>query len=167
MKTIINALSLWHTLLGIALTAMVYLIAIHTSEALSYATMATYFKEQGASLAWSPSTGAVDHYVLEITDTRFFSGTAQKNVLTKVRYATSKEPFYQLTCEHNHSYQVRVKAVSSTGFSTAYSEPSILFICDQKKPGIVLPPLPSPAQVRSQIFFLTGRIEEGNLISLA
>ena len=60
MKKIINSLSLWHTLLGIALTTMVYLIAIHTSEALSYATMATYFKGQGASLAWSPSEGAVD-----------------------------------------------------------------------------------------------------------
>ena len=163
MKKIINSLSLWHTLLGIALTTMVYLIAIHTSEALSYATMATYFKGQSASLAWSPSEGAVDHYVLEISDTHFFSATAQKNVLTRLHYATSKVPSYQLTCEHNHSYQVRVKAVSPSGFSTAYSEPSILFICDQKKPAIVLPPLPSPAQVRSQRFFLTGRIEEGNL----
>jgi hypothetical protein len=161
MKNIINYLSLWHTLLAIALTVMVYLIAIHTSEALSYSTMATYFKGQSASLAWLPSRGAVDHYVLEITDTHFFSGTAQKNVLTKLRYATSKVPSYQLTCEHNHSYQVRVKAVSPTGFSTAYSEPSVLFICDQKKPAILLSP-PS-AQVRSQRLFLAGRIEEGNL----
>jgi hypothetical protein len=56
-----------------------------------------------------------------------------------------------------------VRAVSPTGFSTAYSEPSVVFICDQKKPEILLPPLPSPAQVRSQSFFFTGRIEEGNL----
>ncbi len=163
MKKIINYLSLWHTLLAIALTTMVYLIAIHTSEALSYATMATYFKGQSAFLAWSPSEGAVDHYVLEISDTRFFSGNAQNNVLTRLHYATSKVPSYQLTCEHNHSYQVRVKAVSPTGLSTAYSEPSILFICDQKKPAIVLPPLPAPDEVRSQRFLLTGRIEEGNL----
>lgn len=163
MKKIINYLSLWHTLLAIALTTMVYLIAIHTSEALSYATMATYFKGQSAFLAWAPSEGAVDHYVLEISDTHFFSGTAQNNVLTRKHYATSKVPSYQLACEHNHSYQVRVKAVSPTGFSTAYSEPSILFICDQKKPAIVLPPLPAPAEVRSRSFLLAGRIEEGNL----
>jgi hypothetical protein len=163
MKKIINYLSLWHTFLGIAFTIMVYLMVLHSSEALSYSTMGTYFKEETASLAWSPSEGAVDHYVLEITDTHFFSGTSQKNVLTRLRYAISKVPFYHLTCEHNHSYQVRVKAVSPAGFSTAYSEPSVLFICDQKKPEILLPPLPSPAQVRSQNFFLTGRIEEGNL----
>jgi len=163
MKKIIDYLSLWHTLLAIALTTMVYLIAIHTGEALSYATMATYFKGQTALLAWSPSDGAVDHYVLEISDTHFFSGTAQNNVLTRKHYATAKVPSYQLACEHNHSYQVRVKAVSPTGFSTAYSEPSILFICDQKKPAIVLPPLPAPAEVRSRSFLLNGRIEEGNL----
>jgi len=163
MKKIIDYLSLWHTLLAIALTIMVYLFTLHSSEALSYSTMATYFKGQSASLAWAPSMGAVDHYVLEITDTRFFSGTAQKNALTELRYATSEVPFYQLTCKHNHSYQVRVKAVSPGGFSTAYSEPSVLFICDQKKPEILLPHSPLPAQVRSQSFFLKGRIEEGNL----
>jgi len=163
MKNLINYLSLWHTLLAIALTIMVYLITIHSSEALSYSTMATYFKGQSASLAWTPSMGTVDHYVIEITDTRFFSGTAQKNALTELRYATTTVPFYQLTCEHNHSYQVRVKAVSPGGFSTAYSEPSVLFICDQKKPELLLSSLPAPAQVRSQNFFLNGRFEEGNL----
>lgn len=161
MKKITDYLTLWHTLLATAFAIMVYLTVISGTEALSHATMATYFNQHSASLAWAPSEGPVDHYVLEITDTHFLSGTSRKNALTTLSYATSAVPFYQLSCEHNHSYRVRVKAVSPAGFSTAYSEPSELFICDQKRPEIVLPL--SPAEVRSKRYSLTGRIEEANL----
>ena len=104
MKKIITYLSLWHTLLAIALTTMVYLIAIHTSEALSYATMATYFKGQSAFLAWSPSEGAVDHYVLEITDTHFLSRGNISNAHTTVKKVTTTSPFYHLPCPHHTLY---------------------------------------------------------------
>jgi len=72
-------------------------------------------------------------------------------------------PFYQLTCEHNHSYQIRVKAISLSGTSSPYSETSILFLCDQKKPEIHLSSLPLPSNIRSPIFSLSGSFDESNL----
>jgi len=166
MRKIIDYLSLWHTLLALSLIIMVYLITIHLNEALSYSSMALYFNQENVHISWRPSEGTVDHYLLEITDTHFFSEESGKNGLTRVKYLSSKPPFYQLKCEHNHSYKVRVKAVSPTGVSSAYSEVSVLFICDRKKPEITLPPLPSPKKVRYPTLLITGSFEEPHLSSI-
>ena len=163
MKNIVRHLSLWNSLRALACTTLIYLITVQVNEALSYFDQATYFNEQKALISWAPSRGSVDYYLMEITDTQFFAGSGQKNGLTKICQVTTPLPFYQLTCEHNHSYQVRVKAVSPSGASSPYSETSILFMCDQKKPEIHFSSLPPSSNVQSPIFALTGSFDESNL----
>jgi hypothetical protein len=166
MKQIVKKLSLWNTLLAIASIIIMYLVTIHTNEALSYSSLATYFNENQALISWEPSTGPVENYLLEITETQFLSGVAHKNALMSTRQISTVSPFYKIICKHNHSYQVRVKATSATGISSSFSEPSILFISDQQKPEIRLAPLPSPAKVRSETLLISGLYEEPHLSSI-
>ena len=166
MRKTTDYFALWHSLLAVSLIIMVYLITIHLNEALSCSSMAKYFNQENAHISWPPSKGAVDHYLLEITDTRFLSGTTNKNGLTTVKQIRTKLPSCKIRCEHNHSYSVRVKAVSPSGSSSAYSEESVLFICDRKEPEITPTPLPSPKKVRSSTYPLTGSFEEPNLSSI-
>jgi len=166
MRKITNYLSLWHTLLAVSLIIMVYLITVNLNEALSYSSMALYFKQEYAHISWQPSKGAVDHYLLEVTDTHFLSDENQKSALTIVKYLNSNSPFYRLRCEHNHSFKVRVRAVSPSGISSDYSESSGLFICDRKNPEITPTGLPSPRKVRSSTFLVTGSFEEPHLSSI-
>lgn len=174
IKTFINriickirkAFSLWHSLLATSLTIMVYLIALHLGEAISYSSMALYFNHETAHISWPPSKGEVDHYLLEITNARFLSSNSGENVLTRVEHIYTSTPFYQFRCEHNHSYRVRVKAISPSGIASNYSEPSKLFICDREKPEIILSDPPSPQKVRSSVFHVTGSYKEHHLSSI-
>jgi len=166
MRQLVNYLSLWNTLFAVALMIMAYLVAVNTNEALSYSSLATYFKENQALITWAPSTGPVEHYLLEITETQFLSGPSHKNALMTKKRITSRSPFYTMICQHNHSYQVRVKAIAPTGISSDFSEPSILFICDRQKPDIRVGSLPSPAKVRSETVFITGSFKEAHLSSI-
>jgi len=166
MRRIIDYFSLWHTLLALSLIIMVYLITIQLNEALSYSSMALYFNQENAHISWQPSEGIVDHYLLEITDTHFFSDDHSENALTVVKYISSKPPCYQLKCEHHHSYKVRVKAVTPSGICSAYSDASVLFICDRKNPEITLPPLSSPRKVRHPTLLITGSFEDPHLCSI-
>ena len=166
MRKITDYFALWHSLLAVSLIIMVYLITIHLNEALSCSSMAKYFNQENAHISWPSSKGAVDHYLLEITDTRFLSGATNKNGLTTVKHISTKLPSCKIRCEHNHSYSVRVKAVSPSGSSSAYSEESVLFISDRKEPEITPTPLPSPKKVRSSTYSITGSFEEPNLSSI-
>ncbi len=161
-------LSLWHSLLAIAWAILICLAGVHMSEALNTSSLFTCFNTDRAFLTWEPSRGAVDHYLLEITDTRLIGGASSAaNSLTTIRYATSTLPSYRLDCSHNHSYQVRIKAISPAGDASDYSEPSILFICDQQPPKLLADPLPSPEKVRSQNITVTGSFDEPHLSSLS
>jgi hypothetical protein len=166
MRKITDYVSFWHSLLALSLLTIVYLITVHLSEALSYSSRVLYFNQEHAHISWQPSKGPFDHYILEITDTQFLSDDSGKDTLTSVRHLSSKLPFYQLNCEHNHSYKVRVKAVSPSGISSVYSEASTLFICDRKNPEIMSTALPSPKKVRYPTFPVTGRFKEPNLSSI-
>ena len=166
MRQIINYLSLWNTLLVVALIIMVYLVTVSTNEALSYNSLATYFKENQALISWAPSTGSVEHYLLEITETNFLSGASHKNALMSKKQITTRSPFFTMICKNNHSYQVRVKAIAPTGISSPFSDPSILFICDRQKPEISLASLPSPAKVRSETVIIAGSFKEPHLSSI-
>jgi hypothetical protein len=167
MKELIKHLSLWNTLLGSAFLSILYLVTIHTNEALSYSSFATYFKESQAFISWAPSTGSVEHYLLEVTETRFLSDSSNKNALMSKKQIITASPFYKMVCKHNHSYKVRVQGISSSGSASAFSEPSILFICDQQKPVIRVLPLPSPAKVRSETCVISGVFEEPHLNSIS
>ncbi len=161
-------LSLWHSLLAIAWVILVCLAGVHISEALNTSSLFTFFNTDRALLTWEPSRGAVDHYLLEITDTRLVGGASSPaNRLTTIRYATSGLPSYRLDCSHNHSYQVRIRAVSPTGDTSDYSEPSILFICDRQPPKLRTDPLPSGHKVRSQNITVTGGFDEPHLSFLS
>jgi hypothetical protein len=166
MKNILNYLSLWNGLRALAFTLLIYLVTVQVNEALSYPAQATHFKERRALVSWSPSSGPVSHYLMEITDTQFFPGSAQKNALIRIRTATTPVPLYQLVCEHNHSYQIRVRAVSPWGRSSPYSEDSILFICDQKKPEITISYPSSFTNTQSPFLALAGSYEDPNLDSI-
>jgi len=115
---------------------------------------------------WSPSQGTVRYYLLKITDTNYLSQNSNSSVLTTVKEVQSISPFYQLACQNNHSYQVSVKAVSYNGFSSEYSAPSILFICDQERPEVLLDPLPSRTNLTSPNISITGSYRELNLDSI-
>ena len=166
MRNINDYFSLWHSLLAISLLIMVYLILLHINEALSYSSIAKYFNQENAHISWAPSKGEVGHYLLEITDTRFLSDSSNKNSMTSVKHISSKLTAYQLKCEHNHSYKVRVKAVSPSGISSPYSEESVLFICDREKPEITPTTLPSLKKVRSNACSIAGSFCEPNLLSI-
>ena len=161
-----KAFSLWQSLLVTSFIIVAYLIALHLSEAISCSSMALHFNQDTAQISWSPSKGEVDHYLVEITDARFFSGNTGENTLTRLKHIHSNSPFYQFACEHNHSYRVRVKAISPSGISSTYSEPSTLFICDREKPEIILADLHSPQKVRSSVFHVTGSFKERHLSSI-
>ena len=137
----------------------------HISEALSFSSTVTYFKQKSAEISWSPSQGSVSYYVLKITDTNYISQNSN-SVVTTVKEVQSRSPYYQLTCKNNHSYQVSVKAVSYSGFSSEFSAPSILFICDQERPEVLLDPLPSPSYLTSPKISITGSYREINLDSI-
>ena len=161
-------LSLWHSLLLIAGIILLYLTGVHMSEALNTSSLFTCFNTDQAFVTWEPSRGEVDHYLLEITDTRLIGGASTTvNTYTSTSYATSSLPRYRLECAHNHSYQVRIKAISPAGVASDYSEPSILFICDQQPPTLLTDPLPSPHKVRSQHITVTGSFAEPHLSSIA
>lgn len=166
MKNIKTYLSLWHGLLTTACIILVYLTGVHISEALHTSSSFTFFNAEVAHLSWSPSQGPLDHYLLEITDTRILDPSPSLNRITATRYATASLPAYDLTCSHGHSYQVRVKAVAPSGRSSPYSPPSILFICDQKPPQLSFDSLPSPHKVRSPSITLTGSFAEPHLAAL-
>jgi len=166
MSRIFESFSFWHGLRTLALIIIAYLTLVNISEVLSYPSMALYFNQEHAQISWRPSRGEVDHYLLEITDARFLSDTTGKSALTSVKHVKSKAPFFQLKCEHNHSYMVRIKAVSPSGASSAYSEESTLFICDRRKPHLNPSALPSPGKVRSSTFSIVGKFEEPNLSSI-
>ncbi|MDX1779324.1 MAG: FG-GAP-like repeat-containing protein, partial [Thermodesulfobacteriota bacterium] len=105
-------------------------------------------------------------YLLEIRDTRFFTGSKKHNAITMVKNVKSKDPSYQLTCEHDHSYKVRISALSPSGVPSPYSEESALLICDQKKPLIIMDPLPSPTKLRYPSLAIAGTYKEPNLESM-
>ena len=166
MRNINDYFSLWHSLLAISLIIMVYLITLHINEALSYSSIAKYFNQANAHISWAPAKGEVDHYLLEITDTMFLSDSSNKNSMTSIKHISSKLTAYQLKCEHNHSYRVRVKAVSPSGISSPYSEESVLFICDREKPEITPATLPSLKKVRSNACSISGSFYEPHLLSI-
>ena len=166
INLIYHYFSLWHSLLAISLVIMVYLITLHINEALSYSSIAKYFNQANAHISWAPSNGEVDHYLLEITDTRFLSDSSNTNSMTSVKHISSKITAYQLKCEHNHSYKIRVKAVSPSGVSSPYSQESVLFICDREKPEISPTTLPSLKKVRLNTCSITGSFYEPHLLSI-
>jgi len=152
MRKLTNYSSLWQSLLAVSIFIILYLISLNIREALSYSSIASYFNKQHAHISWAPSKGPVDHYLLEVTDAQFLSGSTSKSAITRVNYLSSKFPYYKLKCEHNHSYKVRVKAVSPLGDTSDYSEESTLFICDRKNPEITPTALPLPRKVRYPVF---------------
>ncbi len=166
MRKINSYFSLWHTLLFFSFSIMGYLVTTHISEAMSFSSAVTYFKQSSADISWSPSRGTVGYYVLKITDTNYLSQESNRSVLTTVTEVQSISPFYQLACKNNHSYQVSVKAVSYNGFSSEFSAPSILFICDQQRPEVLLDPLPSLTNLTSPNISITGSYKELNLDSI-
>lgn len=166
IKKINSYFSLWHSLLFFSFSIIGYLLTTHMSEALSFSSAVTYFKKKSAEISWSPSQGSVSYYVLKITDTNYISQNSSSSVVTAVKEIQSRSPYYQLACENNHSYQVSVKAVSYSGFSSEFSAPSILFICDQEKPEIQLDPLPSLNNLTSPKVSITGSYRELNLDSI-
>ena len=156
----------WKDLLFLALIIIAYLAVRHFTDARLGTIKPLYTNKHLIQTAWSPSSGEIDRYLLEIRDTRFFTGSKKQNAITMVKNVKSKEPSYQLTCEHDHSYQVRVTALDASGSSSPYSEESALLICDQKSPRIVMDPLPSPAKLRYPSLTLAGTFDEPNLESI-
>ena len=163
MRKLTNYSLLWQSLLAVSIFIILYLISLNIREALSYSSIASYFNKQHAHISWAPSKGPVDHYLLEVTDAQFLSGSTSKSAIIRVNYLSSRFPYYKLKCEHNHSYKVRVKAVSPLGDTSDYSEESTLFICDRKNPEITPTALPLPGKVRYPAFTITGVFYEPHL----
>jgi len=139
---------------------------MHFGEARFFSKEIVYTNKDMIETVWSPSSGEVDHYLLEIRDTRFFTGSKEHNSITMVKSVRSSLPSYQLKCEHNHSYKLQIKAVSSSGVYSPFSEESTLLICDQRNPQIELDQLPSPAKRRHPSVLITGVFDEPNLASI-
>ena len=156
----------WKDLLFLALIIVAYLAVRHFTDARFGTTKPLYTNKQLIQTAWSPSSGEIDRYLLEIRDTRFFTGSKKQTAITMVKNVKSKEPNYRLTCEHDHSYRVRVTALAPSGTSSPYSEESALLICDLKSPRIVVDPLPSPAKLRYPSLTIAGTFDEPNLASI-
>ncbi len=165
IKSIFSYFPVWKELLFVSFVIIAYLVVTVFIKALPrYAEKAVEYTNTGlVKTVWSPPANNVDHYTLEITDTRFFPGSRDQGGITMVKQATSAEPAYQLQVEHNHSYTLSVAAVSPTGISSPFSRESNLLICDQQAPRIELEPLPSPAKLRYSSVTIRGAFVEPHL----
>ena len=166
IKRILDYFPVWKDLLFLSLIIVVYLTIRHFTDARDAFQKPLYTNKNLIQTIWTPSPGEVDRYLLEIRDTRFFPGFKKQNAITMVKNVKAKEPNYQLTCEHDHSYKLRIKALSPSGIPSPYSEESALLICDQKRPRIVIDPLPSPAKLRYPSLTIAGTFYEPNLKSI-
>ncbi|NOQ86906.1 MAG: hypothetical protein GQ554_08515 [Deltaproteobacteria bacterium] len=167
MKQIVRYFPFWKDLLFLSFIIIFCLAIMHFGDARFFSRKIVYTNNDMIQTVWSPSSGEVDHYQLEIRDTRFFPGSKEHNSVTMVKSARSPLPSYQLRCEHNHSYTLKVTAISPSGVSSPVSEESTLLICDQKNPQIELDQLPSPAKRRHPTVFITGTFDEPNLASIS
>ncbi|MBW1823897.1 MAG: VCBS repeat-containing protein [Deltaproteobacteria bacterium] len=166
MKRLLRYFPLWKDLLFLSFIIISYLTIAHFGDARFFSKKVVYNNKDMIQTMWPPSSGEVEHYKLEIRDTRFFPGSTERNAITMVKQVNSPQPNYLLRCEHNHSYKVRTKAVSPSGLFSPFSEDSILLICDQKNPQIELDRLPSPAKLRYPTTLITGSFDEPNLASI-
>jgi hypothetical protein len=158
--------SIWKSLLFSAFIIIFYLAIMHSSDARFLTKTCEYTSENTIQTVWPPSSGEVDHYLLEIRDTRFFTDSSTHNSVTMIKKVLSPAPLYQLRCEHNHSYRLRIQAVSPLGISSPFSEESTLLICDQQSPRIELNRIPPSARRRNPGILITGTFEEPNLESI-
>ena len=165
MKRLMRYFPFWRDLLFLSFIIISYLAIMHLSDARFFAKEIFYTNKDMIQTIWAPSSGEVDHYLLEIKDVRFFTGSKEQNAITMVKQVRSPLPSYQLRCEHNHSYKLRIQAISPSGLSSPFSEESTLLICDQKAPQIELDQFPSPAKRRHPTILLTGTFDEPNLES--
>ena len=163
IKGLVRYFPFWKDLLFLSFIIVFYLAIMHFGDARVISRKIVYTNRDMTQTVWSPSSGEVGHYLLEITDTRFFPGSRAHNSVTMVKTVRSPLPGYNLRCEHNHSYKIRVRAVSSSGISSPVSEESTLLICDQKNPQIELDQFPSPAKRRHPTILITGTFDEPNL----
>jgi len=166
IKRLARYFPLWKDLLFLSFIIIFYLTIAHFGDARFLSEKVLYTNKDMTHTIWSPSAGEVDHYLLEIRDTRFFPGSTEHNSITMVKSIRSPLPSYQLRCEHNHSYSVKTKAISPSGLSSPFSEESTLLICDQKSPYIKLDQLTSPAKRRHPATLITGTFDEPNLSSI-
>ena len=166
LKRFFSFFPVWKDLLFLSFIIVVYLTVRHFTDARFGVQKPLYTNKSLVETVWSPSPGEIDRYLLEIRDTKFFTGSKKQNALTMVKNVKSKKPNYKLTCEHNHSYRVKVMAHSPSGTSSPFSEESALLICDQKNPLIVLDYLPSPAKLRYPSLTIAGTFDEPNLASI-
>jgi len=163
MKRLMRYFPFWKVLFFLSLIIIAYLTLMHFSDARFFSKRFVYTNKNIIQSIWSPSSGEVDHYQIEIRDTRFFPRSSEGNSITMVKQVRSPLPSYQLRCQHNHSYKLRIKAISPSGLSSPFSEESTLLICDQKSPQIELEHLPSPAKLRHPSVLITGTFDEANL----
>ena len=163
LRKLTHYFSFWRNLLFLSFIIISYLAIQHSSDARFLSKTCEYTSENTIQTVWPPSFGEVDHYLLEIRDTRFFTGSSTNNSVTMVKKVLSPTPLYQLSCEHNHSYQLRIQAVSPLGISSPFSEESTLLICDQQSPRIELNQIPPAAKRRNPGILITGTFDEPNL----
>lgn len=166
MKRLMRYFPLWKDLLFLSFIIISYLAIAHLGDARFFSKKVVYTNKDMVQTIWPPSSGEVDHYLLEIRDTRFFPESAKHSSITMVKQLSSPLPSYQLRCEHNHSYEVRTKAIAPSGLASPFSEESVLLICDQKNPYIELDHFPSPAKLRHPTIHITGTFVEPNLASI-
>lgn len=166
LKKLTHYFSFWRNLLFLSFIIISYLAIQHSSDARFLSKTCEYTSENTIQTVWPPSSGEVDHYLLEIRDTRFFTGSSTNNSVTMVKKVLSPTPLYQLSCEHNHSYQLRIQAVSPLGISSPFSEESTLLICDKQGPRIELNQIPPSAKRRNPGILITGTFDEPNLESI-
>lgn len=164
-KGIFSYFPVWKDLLFLSFVIIAYLVVTVFIRALPRYAEKTfeYTNKDLVKTMWSPPAGDVDHYQLEITDTRFFPGTRNQGGITMVKQATSPRPDYQMQVEHNHSYTLSVAAISPAGVSSPFSRESNLLICDQQAPLIELEPFPSPAKLRYSSVTIRGTFVEPHL----
>jgi hypothetical protein len=166
LKRLVRYFSFWRSLLLLSFIIISYLAIQHSSDARFLSKTCEYTNKNMIQTVWPPSSGDVDHYLLEIRDTRFFTDSPTHNSITMIKQVTSPAPLYQLKCEHNHSYKVKIKAISSLGISSPFSEESTLLMCDQKSPFIELNQIPPAAKRRNPAILITGTFDEPNLESI-
>lgn len=166
MRRIFRYLPVWRDLLILSLIIVFCLAIMNLSDARFVTKKPLYTNQELVTTVWKPAPGEVARYQLEITDTRFFPGSKEKNAITMVKHATSSEPRYELRCEHNHSYELRAAAISPAGILSLFSPKSTLLICDRQAPRIEIEPLPSPAKLRHPSLTVKGTFVEPNLESI-
>lgn len=155
----------WQIARVISVCVMVVIIIWPFFEIQAMESCVVFYKGKSATIAWDPpSSGVVDHYIIEVTTTRVKDGP--ENAVTWVEHYSSADNQYAIITNDGYNYSFRVKAVGPIGNESPYSSETLTVICDCSSPNLSMTPIDPDHTVRQRTLELTGTFSDPNIATL-